>query len=657
MDVSRTPMMLVATLIGLALATWLAGCPCCGGGAASNTTISPGSGSNSGGVDEETERDLAVLWFNGFDGSGGYSDVRVTVAPHEGESAKVSFAEGEVGGSGDMWEAAGWMAACVSSLATGVPMNTYSVEYAVEGAIDGPSAGGLFTVAVLSALTSADLSDDVTMTGTVNPDGTIGPVGGIPHKLEGAADAGRTKVLVPVGQREDLDLSGSEPFMVDLIRRGEELGIEVVQVATVAEAYQEFTDEELDWAPAVASVPEPPVESMDRVRDAAIEWLQRAEEYEAACYQIDEAVLQELEAEIGLMTAGAQSWNEADQHLRAGSSAAAYDSAVESAAYFLMVAKLVQVVVDTIDEGESVDALARVVSREMASGALVDEYLAELAGREPTTVTQAIALADAYAVGMEAIGLLQQAGEFEAELQALDQADQDRAFELLGSLAIIYGVLDAFLDYAQDRIAIGWDLPGPDLAGDTDIQAWTSTMKNAADANVAYFDSVVLEDMAANEGAAPAAFKQAFALFDWDYAFAIGARHARDVIAQDLGEDTPEATWATLGLSIGSFARSSALVAKYYSLGAEYDPTTGTTILSRRAALSAVLDEAENRAGAYLAEAEALGADTTIPYAYYRVGKTYRDYTGGDDTMKLSALESLWKASTYARLMVLLAED
>ena len=42
---------------------------------------------------------------------------------------------------------------------------------------------------------------DITMTGTINPDGTVGPVGGIPEKIAGTAKAGYKRILIPAGQR------------------------------------------------------------------------------------------------------------------------------------------------------------------------------------------------------------------------------------------------------------------------------------------------------------------------------------------------------------------------------------------------------------------------------------------------------------------------
>jgi uncharacterized protein len=63
--------------------------------------------------------------------------------------------------------------------------------------IGGPSAGAVMTLALTTALHNVrepgnawTLDPGVAGTGTINPDGTIGPVGGIPAKAEGAKEAG-----------------------------------------------------------------------------------------------------------------------------------------------------------------------------------------------------------------------------------------------------------------------------------------------------------------------------------------------------------------------------------------------------------------------------------------------------------------------------------
>ena len=65
--------------------------------------------------------------------------------------------------------------------------------------IGGPSAGLMFTLGILDKLEPDDLTDGkiIAGTGTIDDDGNVGPIGGIPQKLVGAKAAGAQIFLVP----------------------------------------------------------------------------------------------------------------------------------------------------------------------------------------------------------------------------------------------------------------------------------------------------------------------------------------------------------------------------------------------------------------------------------------------------------------------------
>jgi hypothetical protein len=65
-------------------------------------------------------------------------------------------------------------------------------------AVDGPSAGGAMTLLAMSALSGKHLRPGLTMTGTIEPDGTIGAVGSVDAKARAAAEAGRTIFISPM---------------------------------------------------------------------------------------------------------------------------------------------------------------------------------------------------------------------------------------------------------------------------------------------------------------------------------------------------------------------------------------------------------------------------------------------------------------------------
>jgi PDZ domain-containing protein len=65
--------------------------------------------------------------------------------------------------------------------------------------VGGPSAGLMFSLALVDKLTTGDLvgSTFVAGTGTINVEGKVGPIGGITHKMAAARAAGASVFLVP----------------------------------------------------------------------------------------------------------------------------------------------------------------------------------------------------------------------------------------------------------------------------------------------------------------------------------------------------------------------------------------------------------------------------------------------------------------------------
>jgi PDZ domain-containing protein len=90
-----------------------------------------------------------------------------------------------------------------------VPFDTTSVRLPFEiafdtGEIGGPSAGLAFTLTLLDELTEGDLlgGADVAVTGTMQLDGSVGAIGGLPQKVSAVRQAGIGHFLVPAGQSE-----------------------------------------------------------------------------------------------------------------------------------------------------------------------------------------------------------------------------------------------------------------------------------------------------------------------------------------------------------------------------------------------------------------------------------------------------------------------
>ncbi len=74
-----------------------------------------------------------------------------------------------------------------------------------SGNVGGPSAGLAFTLAILDIMTPGDLSggEVVAVTGTMNPDGSVGAVGGVAQKVVASDDAGAEVFLAPTSELEE----------------------------------------------------------------------------------------------------------------------------------------------------------------------------------------------------------------------------------------------------------------------------------------------------------------------------------------------------------------------------------------------------------------------------------------------------------------------
>lgn len=126
-------------------------------------------------------------------------------------------------------------------------------------AVDGPSAGAAITVALLAALKHVEVLEGIYITGTINSDGSVGKVGGVPYKALAAAEEGAEVIIVPPGQGTVTlyepktikvgrnTFTTYERVTVSLEEYLRESGytVSVVEAASVQEAYTEFTGQHL----------------------------------------------------------------------------------------------------------------------------------------------------------------------------------------------------------------------------------------------------------------------------------------------------------------------------------------------------------------------------------------------------------------------------
>jgi hypothetical protein len=186
------------------------------------------------------------------------------------------------------------------------------------------------------------------------------------------------------------------------------------------------------------------------------------------------------------------------------------------------------------------------------------------------------------------------------------------------------------------------------------LESWSGVFKRAAEANLTYFDALVLDQIAAGAGMRTEQLKNAFAASNFDYVVATygASPGALDYLEKNIGKGTPALGYAQLGFAVSSYLSSSSLVAAHYSLDVKLGQDGEVVSIGRERAMTAMLDAASERAKERIAAVDKAGGDSSLPIIIFQSARAARDGTPKD---KMSALGDFWKASTYARLMTLLA--
>lgn len=94
-----------------------------------------------------------------------------------------------------------------SQMYTGTDLSKKDVIFSISSknenelqAVDGSSAGMAMAVLLVKEIQNKPISDKILLTGSIQNDGSIGPVGGILEKAEAASKVGADTFIVPKGQ-------------------------------------------------------------------------------------------------------------------------------------------------------------------------------------------------------------------------------------------------------------------------------------------------------------------------------------------------------------------------------------------------------------------------------------------------------------------------
>jgi uncharacterized protein len=601
----------------------------------------------------EVSRPISPLGVDPHTGQGDVQVAAVAMRPNHDGKVEVN-ANSTAHSAGPQWVAGAGLAAVVA--AQTLEMDVLDWVFTVETTaynVDGPSASGLMTAGFLAAATGAQIDSEVTMTGTINPDGTIGPVGGIPEKFDAAIRQGKRTLGFPIGMRYARSVVSGQK--VDLVQLAASRGAQAVEVANVRQAYQLLTHKTL---PEVV-----PVDQADMHLDAvtAARLVEQTAALQASMAQ-RWAVLDKLDADPQTPPAikrgieRARRKRAASDTLRARGEPAAAHAAMSSAWIDALVVSTLHAIVDKLHGGDAAGA-SRMLDALVALPAIDQDLFAAIAASPTDTLGRQLRAIEANRFALTAWttgnGILPQLQAAKAYLQtpAAASAPADDVVRRIEPVVIsLCARANAHLR-AKDLLALepAGNRAAASLAS---VSRSVTAFKAASSAAIVYLDSVMIPNLAESEKLSEDDAKLKLAERNPHYLFAHFAdRLASDPFAAQLAHAWGEKSSAWLLLALASaelgYTDSMLFVAEAYGLRVNGDK------VEYEEAFAAMLEGAEHAARAAARAARVATGSIPAPSSInYELAAAERDGSTAD---KLDALSAYWVSALYSQTAMLLA--
>ena len=585
--------------------------------------------------------------------------VDIRIEPNPSHVIQVGFFESSAGAVGPQWRTAGWMAALVATTLLDKDLHNYRLSYTLGGLIDGPSAGTLATSGVIALMRGEKIPEDVSMTGTINPDGTVGPVGGIPEKVRGAAESGKKRFAIPLGQRIDTNLcTGNKE---DVVALGRSLGVEVKEVGDVREAYAFLTGVHLPAPPEKTLPRDLPKDVRAAYRQLSENWLAR---YAAAGNIVASARPAEFTPEYrSIWRLGERLEKAGREELRVGHEAAAFNRIWMGVLNGEVAAQGIMGMRALLTQGFP-GLHSRVKNRLDHARAKVKASAGDLRNVSVATTVDAGVVAWIGINLGPALAYLDQGYSLLDRSIALSRRAVPKYFKevaLLAFQSLAHATLAEMLAESAASTK-GWlGLGGPPIpagkGGVKKIISDISLYRSAARSNLGYFDALHTSELAKSNHVDLETAKSALRRNDLLYLAAQGSMEHQNTIYNVFAHSVSGA-FAELGGLFASVSSSSLLVAQYYSLGARTDKLGRVVGFASEAPVKRMTDLADEEAVRAISEADAAtkGASTPMLLSALDTARRNRDssVTAQD---RLTALSIYWNATLTARLITQLSRQ
>jgi hypothetical protein len=609
-------------------------------------------------LDAPREATVKFVWFRGPVGpnaTGGTSPARVRVGPNKSGAVSVGVAEEFAGGGGNQWRTATWLAAFNATRTLGASLADYEFNVHVGGHTDGPSAGMLTTTTMLSLLRGKPLREDSTMTGTVNPDGTAGPVGGIVQKMHGAKEAGLKRFGFPIGSRNHVDLKTQAA--VDLVSVGQQLGLETKEIGDVYDAYEFMTGDKLPRAePASEGELEPSEQTHALLRAKVSGWKVRVDREIASLKEEVQRSGKAVEFAAPMLAQAEKAYENAQRYEKNSFLVPALDSYAETAVTIATATRFTKIVPHIVRR--DVQALLDILSSAQRVDGDVEAFGQELEVRaQSKTRGGQVSTTAAFAHYVTAKAATMIGDDFRANAAALIQgiasgkvnANAESLAAVLEQTTIpilYYDIARVYLDYAKDVQGLiadeGDRKPLPPQSVDRLVAGYAS----ASGAVLAYFNALVVDEIANERRMSAEQAKFVMAQREPAYYLATKANMLSEYTGKAGASDGVKLM--RLAAAGTAYLDGATLVNKWYSLGMNFDKA-GNLILDNRRALSAELELARRNAREAAARAKtSAGFIPTAARLAYQSASARRE---GSDEDKLQALAAYWQSSFWSDLV------
>ena len=568
---------------------------------------------------------------------------------------RIGVYEPEVGGTTAVWRATTWSAALVAAQLT--DFDPRALQLSVESArsTDGPSAGALLTVHLVAAIRGDKLRDDVAMTGTINPDGTIGPVGGLPMKIEGAAKNGKRLVLIPEGQNVEVDERTGRN--VNLIEYGQSRGVTGRPVSDIWAAYREFTGVTLHQ-PEPGVIPRLPPEIDSLVLQRIERWIKltRAARDKYASWP-EYTHLPFCENMIQLSR---DSYDRASQMLNQGEHTAAYMDAVSGALYAWMAHEFGRYVYQL-----PTGSVATLNQLPMQHGWLVkeiDQTTQALRNFKPRTFDQMAMYLNAgttYVEGLCAFEIaedlkhLHQSGYMQKALAVdgdeFNSGDSLRqaAFSLFAGVFQIAAWIDMKLTTDYWELAANYG--GKPLPEQPELVTVWNFYRRGAEANQTIVNELVVDPAARQMEMPTDLVKAILPMGDPYYGIAnVGLTRVLPQLRRRLG-DGEQLEYVSLAGAMYLHSVTATLIAKHYSVGVDFGDDLTIVRIHREPVLAEWINKSRRQVEGAIQSLLARGVDVTTVTQIYWLARVEERRPKPED--RFNALQRYFYANLMAQML------